>query len=210
MIALQMQGSGRTEDALEVLTTIEGGGAHLDSTRAMLARKAGDAVAAERYARSACLADPELAVAWGELGKALEAQGRLDAAEEAFRAARARDTSSGDPIAALGRIAEARGQRDRARSLYSEAANARNGTDEAHWRLAALLIEDLEVEEADAELALLAAETILEPEAAVRLARAEAAAGLAERARQRLEAAREKSPDSALLDETFAELVPGR
>jgi Flp pilus assembly protein TadD len=107
-------------------------------TFAEVALAAGDAEAAERHAREALAARPGFAEALLVLGAALEAQGRLAEAREAFERAAEAAPEHARPLLGLGRIAEAEGRPAEARGWYERARDARVPDAEARERLDAL------------------------------------------------------------------------
>lgn len=191
-------------DSLAMLASIEGGGYVRTLVGADIALTAGDLEAAERFARDSVRNAPGFWESHTTLGRALEAQGRLDEAEEAYRAAATLDAAAANPFVGLGRVAEARGDRERAQALYERARERRGNSPEAVWRLAALQMEAGDDDTAAKLLRSIPAETLLEPKAAVRLAKADSNRGRPEQARERLDAARAQNPNHAMLKE-----VPG-
>ena len=95
---------------------------------------------------------------------------------------------------------------ERAVSLYERARQRRGNSAEAAWRLAALRIEAGDDEAAATLVRSVQAETLLGPEAALRLAKAESSRGRSERAREKLDAARAENPNHAALRDALAEL----
>jgi arylsulfatase A-like enzyme/Flp pilus assembly protein TadD len=184
--AMGLLKSGRPEEALRALESVEGGGPMLALLRAEAAGELGDPVVAERHARTALEVSPDFAWTWVLLGRALEAGGKSEAAAEAYHRGAALDAAAAEPWVGLGRLAEDRGERERARDLYTRAAAKRGRSAEAVWRSAALLIEDGERVAAEAVLAPLPGSEVYCSAAALRLARAEAAAGRPEAGALRL------------------------
>ncbi|MEE8580120.1 MAG: sulfatase [Myxococcota bacterium] len=183
--------------ALELLDPIDAGGWMMDFYRAEAAREAGDLRGAEAFARAAIAADRGRVEGHLSLGRALETQGRFEAARAAFEAAEALDAAGSEALVGLGRIAETREDLKRAEALYEEAAARRGAKGEAVWRLAALRIES--GRDAAELLDRLPAAARLRPRMTLRLARAEQSAGLHERARERLERALKRKPQSGEL-----------
>ena len=91
---------------------------------ASASRREGDPAAAEEHARAAIAIDPSSALAWNELGLALEAGGRLAQASEAFQHA----TSLNGQFSAAhehdGEVSQQSGNLDRAVAEYALAAQA--------------------------------------------------------------------------------------
>ena len=185
-------------EALTRLEQIEDSGPMLDLFRSEAARHAGDAEAAERYARLV-LARSQRPDAQTLLGMALLAQGRLQEAEVVLEEAARGDTASANPLVALGAIAEKRGELERAGEFYERAMARRGGNAEARWHLAALRIREHATEEADALLERLPKRELRKPEVVMHLAAAEANAGYRTRALARLERAIRRSPRNARL-----------
>jgi arylsulfatase A-like enzyme len=204
MTALTLLSDDRAEEALARLEAQADAGPMLDLFRSEAARRAGKPQVAERWARAALARVPDDFGAHVALAEALEGQGRFDEAQRTFEEAAVLNSAAAAPLLGQGRVAEARGEPERAAALYERAAASRGGSAEALWRLAALRIEarqpvgDL--------LARLPVEERLRPDAALRLARAEAAAGRRRRALARLQRALRASPDSVRLREALEEL----
>ncbi|MCZ6782890.1 MAG: sulfatase-like hydrolase/transferase [Proteobacteria bacterium] len=197
MRAMVLRGQGRPLAALGVLENIEGGGHMVNLFRSAAAVELGNAEAAERFAREAVAERPAFANGHVLLGEALAARGRAERAaasyEEALR------IEPGLPAASigLGRLAEARGDRREAARLYERAVGSRQGSAEGAWRLAALRIET--GEDAAALLDEVGDLAYRDPEAALRLARAERAAGRDDAAEARLRKAFRQNRRSAAL-----------
>lgn len=193
---------GRPAEAYEVLREAGDRGTQLVSLRALAALAAGRLEDAERDARAAAAANPERGDLHQILGDALLRLGRSAEARESLE--RARDLSPGQsrPLLSLGQLAEGTGDPEAAMRQYRlalDASRMREESPEAAWRLAALLLEQGQGDEADRILAgLPKAEAEAEP-AAVRIARAELSAGRTEAALRRLEAARALHADSVPL-----------
>ena len=203
-MAIGLMVASRPEEALALLEPLEGGGYVFDLHRSEAARRAGRAEAAERFARAAAAQAPAVSGVHLALAEALEEQGRFEEAVASFDEAARLDPASAEPIVGLGRIAEARGEVERAVSLYQRAADSRGASAEALWRHAALRIEA--GEPAGDLLSRIPEEAIDQPEAALRLARAEAEAGRPGRALLRLKRALQLSPQSAELLEAQEEV----
>ena len=110
--------------------------------------------------------------------------GELDAAEQRL-ATLEQDAAYTQML--LGRVAEARGEREPALLRYRNALSGTGaGVQEARWRLAAVLIEQRRVPEADALLEKIPAIERLAPAAVRRVAAAERSVGLEARARTRV------------------------
>ncbi len=178
--------AGRAPEALAMLREFEGNGPLVEIMRADAANHAGEFVAAEAFARSALASDEADSDALFFLAKALEGQQRLDEAAEHYAKVLALDPELAAPAVALGRLAEAKNDRGKARLYYSEALS---GSDEAGWRLAALLLEDGDAETAERLLDQVAPEAQASLPAALRLVQAEMTAQRTSQALTRLEAA---------------------
>ena len=187
----------RTREALAALETIEGGGLRAAATRARASLEAGDAEAAERHARAAIALDPSAAYTYLLLGNSLAEQGRLDEARGAYDASLAMDPARGKPLEHLGRVAEAEDDGEGAAEFYERAISARDPDTSAIWRLAALRIEQRLFTDAHALLSRLPREVEHGVEAALRLSRAEIAAGRPRDAWHRLATARRFHRNSA-------------
>jgi len=205
--AIGLMAAGRSEEALAVLETLDGGGYIFDLYRSEAARRAGRADAAERFARAALAQAPWVSRVHLALAEALEEQGGFEEAARSFEEAARLDTASAEPVVGLGRIAEARGELERAVALYERAADSRGASAEALWRHAALRIEA--GERADDLLSRISAKAKNQPRAALRLARAEVEAGRRGRALARLKRALRVSPESAELQAAQEELRLG-
>lgn len=173
----------------------------IDLNAADVAIAAQDYRAAEAYARSAIQERPAFAYAHQILGNALVGQGRTAEARAAFEQALTLDPGAGDPLTARGRLLEGAGDREAAARDYEAATQARAPSAEAFWRLAALHIEDGRRAEAGQLLAQVPAWLRGDPQLALRLARAEQAAGRSADAIRRLEKIADHPEARALLDE---------
>jgi choline-sulfatase len=209
MQAVQHMAWDRPEEALALLAPLEGGGYVVDSHRSEAARLAGDAEAAERYARAALAWDARVPSSHVALGEALEAQGRREAAGQAFEAAASLAPSLAEPLVGLGRIAEARGQREEAILRYQAALEQRTGSTEARWRLAALALEAGDEARASVLLAHVPEKDLLRPPAVLRLADADRRRGRHAEALARLRSGLEVRPGSRRLQRALAELEAG-
>ncbi len=206
-VGISLMAAGRPAEALQLLEPLADGGYQLDVYRAEAARRAGDPVLAERYARAAVARAPRARSPHEVLGEALEARGRWEEAARAFEDASQLDPAAAEPSVGLGRVAEARGEPEAAARYFAQAAESRSGSAEALWRLAALRIE--RGEPALELIAKVPAAELERPEAAVRLARAEARAGRTDSALARLRRALASAPASKLLREALHELRTG-
>jgi arylsulfatase A-like enzyme/Flp pilus assembly protein TadD len=195
---IEARKSGSAE-ALERLAAIEGGGFFRAQLGAQAAFEAGNAAAAESFARAALREAPEFWESHNTLGRALLMASKLDAAEAAFSTAATLNGATADPWVGLGRIAEARDAPEKAASLYEHAIERRGNSGEAPWRLAALRFEAGDEQNARQILATIDAEALEHPEAALRLSRAVASRGHTDSARERLDAALKRYPDHARL-----------
>jgi choline-sulfatase len=185
-------------------------GFELEVLRGEAALLANDLAAARASAQRARQLDPRRASGLVLAGRVEEAAGRLDEAEASFREALRQDPESGAARVGLGRVAEARGDPRAAREHYEQARGLRRVEAEALWRLAALEIESRGHEAGRAILAELPQSFARSPEAAVRLARAERAAGRLDLARLRVKGALRDYPDASELREMEAALAePG-
>ena len=108
---------------------------------------------------------------------------------------------------ALARLEERLGELERSADLYRQALRASNLDQTAAWRLAALELERGRSEEAEALLAGLPKDVLASPEAALRIARAEQAAGRPAVALARLEAASRAHPESLSLRLAWSDLL---
>jgi tetratricopeptide (TPR) repeat protein len=196
----------RGREALERFAALGPLGFELEVLRGEAALLANDLDAARASARRARQQGARRASAHVLAGRVEEAAGRLDEAEASFREALRRDPESGAARVGLGRVAEARGDPDAARDHYQQARSLRRVEAEALWRLAALEIESRSHDAARAILAELPQSFARSPDAAVRLARAEAAAGRLDLARLRVKGALRDYPDASELRELEAQL----
>jgi arylsulfatase A-like enzyme len=194
----------RFDEALAELATLGDGGWFLEVERSRAALGAGRLEDAERYAKAAvALGEGHHVPPYTALGAALERQGRFDEAVLAFESALARDAVGTEALLGLGRVAATRGELEPARNFFERAASGRGASGEAKWRLAALLIESGDTELGDALLRELPSKLVGSPDASVLLAAAETRAGLPERARRRLGAAREAWPHSLAVEQAW-------
>ena len=204
MAAMRLVGLGRPEQALARLEGAREGGRVVWQLRAEAALAAGDAIAAETFARRALEASPELVTGKLRLGRVLERQERWEEARALYQDVEKRDPAQADALVGLGRIAERAGRLDEAAAFYERAAERRGASAEALWRLAALRIE--QGEDPGTLFELLPWEAVSRPEAALRLSHAERTAGLNARARTRLKQASGRAPENGALRAAIAEL----
>lgn len=188
----QLLSVGEPERALEELEGVPGNFV-VHGLRATAALAAGQPERAELEARATVAASSENPVGWSRLAAALAEQDRLDEARAAWEAALERNPGSGPSWTALGELAEEQGDLETAERCYQTALEATRADTRARWRLAALWIERGEAERAAALEAALEPETH-DPEAVLRLVRAERRAGHLDAAAGRLERALEARP----------------
>jgi tetratricopeptide (TPR) repeat protein len=188
---------GKPEEALAALEDAGEQGASVEALRASAALLAGRYALAEEAARGGVIAQPGRSDIWVILGRALELLGRHEEAAEAFETAVRLDPSSGPPHLGLGRRFERGGELGAAAASYQRAHEA--GVAEAGWRLAALHIEAGRDDAARALLGSLAASTLNDPSAVLRLAGAEANRGLEEASLRRLASALARQPSEPRL-----------
>jgi arylsulfatase A-like enzyme/Flp pilus assembly protein TadD len=196
----------RGREALERFAALGPLGFELELLRGEAALLANDLDAARASVQRARQQGPQRASALVLAGRVEEAAGRLDEAEASFREALRQDPEAGAARVGLGRVAEARGDPSAARDQYEQARQLRRIEAEALWRLAALEIESQGHDAARALLAELPQSFARSPEAAVRLARAERAAGRLDLARLRVKGALRDYPDAGELRALDAEL----
>ena len=189
-------------------TLREGGGFFRAQLGAQAALEARDAAAAEGFARAAIREAPEFWESHNTLGRALLMASKLDDAEAAFSVAATLDGAAADPWVGLGRVAEARGTQEKAISLYEHAIARRGNSSEAHWRLAALRIEEGDEQSARRILAAVGHDTLERPAAALRLSRAIASRGRHDSARKRIDAALKRHPNHSQLLAARRDLDP--
>lgn len=190
---------GRAPEAYEVLRQAGDRGTYLSSLRALAALAADRPEDAERDVRLAVAESPERGDLHQILGDALLRQGRMEEAQASLERAHALDPELARPILSLGRVAEAKGEVEAAIRQYRsalDAARMREESPEAAWRLAAVLLEQGQVAEADRLLASLPKAEADTESATVRVAQAELAAGRIEAAVERLEAGRKRHAES--------------
>lgn len=204
--AMILLGDARPQAALDELSKEEGSSYLLDLYRSKAALRSGKPELAERYARSSVEHSPASLDCRIALGRALEARGQWDEAEEVYILAREVDSSSPDAQIGLGRVAEGRGDLAAARDAYRRAMESRGASVEATWREAAMRIEA--GESVEASLDRVPEGVLNRPVVAERLARAESAAGRVEAARARLRRALAAMPNSRLIRRALAELPP--
>jgi arylsulfatase A-like enzyme/Tfp pilus assembly protein PilF len=178
---------GRAAEILGELDRTGEQGPIARSLRARAAVEAGDLVRAEREARAALEGNPGRPDFLVMLARALELQGRDAEARTTFEEARVRQPEAAAAHLGLGRIAQRGGDPAGAAAHFERALAAREGSPEAAWRLALLHLQAGRSQEADRVLAGVPAEDLADAEAALTLARAEADAGLEDRARARLQ-----------------------
>ena len=197
---------GRHEEALALLPEEGVGGPRFAFRRALAALGAGEAAIAEQAARELIAAGSSLE---GQvlLGSALFQQNRVREARAIFEEAEAAHPLAPNPVVALAGLAVAEGRREDAHELYRRAIDLSERPVDPLWAWAALLIEDGRREEAEALLAPLPEERLLEPAPAIRLARAERAAGREGAAIDRLTAAVRRYPSAVQLLGAHAELL---
>jgi arylsulfatase A-like enzyme/Tfp pilus assembly protein PilF len=188
--------AGRPAEALDRLQPLADAGEESQLLRAMAFLGVGDTAAAQAAARRAIAAAPARAGGHLLLGRSLELEGRTADAERAYRVARAVEPATGASATALGRLAEARGATAEAEAFYRAGADARVPDAEAYWRLAALELERGETDAAGALLDPLPPQELTRPDAALRLAEAEAHAGRYELGLLRIEAGLRRTPNS--------------
>ncbi|MEB2344987.1 MAG: sulfatase-like hydrolase/transferase [Deltaproteobacteria bacterium] len=163
------------------------------------------ALGAGRYEQARALAErlirelPEEGRLHALLGRILEARGDAPGATAAYERALALEAPSALPLTGLGRLAEAAGRTEESRSWYERARQAPIPDAEPTWRLAALALEAGDVERGGALLRALPRGYLRHEDAALRVAGAELAAGRAELARIRVEAALQDAPESTAL-----------
>lgn len=198
---VMLLGLGRASVAYGILASVPQESIIFELTRADAAQEAGLHVDAERHARAALSRGGEAFGAKLALAEAVAAQGRLEEAEALYREELGRESARADAQVGLGRLAEERGDPDAALRFYAEAAREREGSPEAAWRSAAIELEAGRDAEAKAHLRALPPALLDEPRAAVRLVKAEDAAGRERAAERRLARALAKRPQAeALLD----------
>jgi arylsulfatase A-like enzyme len=196
---LMLLGLGRASVAYELLSSVQEGGVAVELTRADAALDAALPEAAEGHARAALAQGAEAFGAKLALAEALAAQGRIEEAEALYREELARESARAEAQVGLGRLAELRGDPEAALGFYAEARAEREGSPEAVWRSAAIDLEAGRVEQAREGLVTLPAALLDEPRPAVRLVRAETAAGRLKAANQRLARALAQRPQAEAL-----------
>jgi arylsulfatase A-like enzyme len=174
-------------------------GAYIDAQRAIAALYAGDAVRAERWARACAAASPGYADCWVHLGQALTAQRRDGEARAALARARAADPADADPDVALGNLHALRGELADAARAYQAAIASREGSIEAHWRLAAVKLAAGDAGGARRLLAEVPREELARSDVAALLAAGAIDGGDAAAARAWLEPALAREPENAAL-----------
>jgi choline-sulfatase len=188
--------------ALEALAKLEGAPAaaiSVASLRAAAAVTAGRYEKAEAEARAVVTRDPRRDDVWIILGRALEGQGKLLEAQQAFDEATRIDPQRSVAWTGLGRALEGLGRSSEAEAAYERARTGKTGNAEPTWRLAALRLESDRVVEAEALLASLPPSAAAGSAAALRLAEAEIRAGRTEAAARRLAAAHAAHPEDPVL-----------
>jgi arylsulfatase A-like enzyme/Flp pilus assembly protein TadD len=198
--------AGRLEQALARLDRIEGAGTAVPALRASVALATRDFARAERDARAVLAQQPGRADVLIILGRALAGQARFADARASFEAAAHLDPRSAVAWTLLGRAHQDLREPEAADRAYERAIQANSRALEPRWRLAALRLGRGQLAEADAVLAGL--ERPLGPAAAAELAVAEARAGRAAAAVQRLRAARARYPDDVRLKRALAVIEP--
>jgi arylsulfatase A-like enzyme len=186
----------RPRQALGLLEGESGSSYLLDLFRSRAAHGAGEPELAEQYARSALAHSPASVEAHVALARALELREHWPQARALYEGAIRLDEAAADALVGMGRIAEAHGRLDEAAQWYERGARQRGDGSEAQWRLAALRIE--RGEDASALLAQLPAAALARPDPAIRLARAERAAGDRQAALRRLRRAHRANPSAKL------------
>jgi arylsulfatase A-like enzyme/Flp pilus assembly protein TadD len=191
--------------AREILDTLPEAGGWVAHVRAEAALQLGDAEQAEKLAREVIAAQPQQVEGYLTLAEALELQGRTREATGVYEQAARINPNETASLVGLARIAEAVGDLETADRRYREALDSNAPNVEAALRLAALCFERGDAALARAILATVGTFDGTAPEALLRLARAEAAAGYRASALERLERALERRPNDAL-HEGYAEL----
>ncbi|CAG0971342.1 Arylsulfatase [Myxococcaceae bacterium] len=198
--ASMLVAKGRPGEAFALLAAAGDRGPYLLSVRANAALAAERPADAERDARLALATSPDRGDLHQILAESLLRQGRLDEAHSAFERAREAEPRHARPLLGLGQVAEALRDPGSAEQHYRAALDASRMSEEVPegaWRLASLLLEQGRGDEADSLLVSLPGAVVETEAAAVRIARAELGAGRHDAALARLEAARERHPESA-------------
>lgn len=190
---------GRPAEALALLDELGDEGPTVAVAAAGTALDLGDPRRAAGFASRAIEQAPLDYDAHRMLGYALMDLGQLDRSELSLTTAARINPAAAAAWLGLGILAERRGQLDAASAHYARAAEARGGSSEAVWRLAALHIQQGRPAEADALLAELPEDELDSPAPALRLARAERKAGRRDAALRRLERASGAHPESVRL-----------
>jgi arylsulfatase A-like enzyme/Flp pilus assembly protein TadD len=185
----------RGEEALALFDRMPNPGFSVRILGANAALVAGDFARAEREARAA-LAVAELPEPLLLIAKVQAQDGRTADAKRSLQRALALDPEKSATWLGLGYLAESEGRREEALQLYERARSMPNVSPEALWRTAALQIEAGDRESARALLARVPQPELRLPDAAIRLARAERAAGRPELARTRIDGALRDYPNS--------------
>lgn len=195
--------AGNPERALEILDGESAAGGWVALARAKIALALGDGAAAERNARMMIDAQPDHAEGYITLGAALESLGRGPGAVRAYQEAARINPNETESRVALGRLAEASGRTDAAIAEYRLALDSNAPNPDAALRLAALYYERRQNEQAE-ELLVLVVDG--DPDAIVRLARAQARAGFKDAAVSRVNRALASDPGNAKLEAVLGEM----
>jgi arylsulfatase A-like enzyme/cytochrome c-type biogenesis protein CcmH/NrfG len=193
--------------ALARAEAFPGDGAYVCAMRALAALHAGEYARAEKHARACAAVSPGYSDCWVSLGRALAAQQKNGEAEAALRRGSEVDPTDAAPLLALGDLYVVAGDDARAMRAYEAAIEAREGSLEAHWRLAALRFSAGDAAAARALLERLPRDELTRPEVALTLAAGEIEGGFRAEARARLEAALARDPESSALRDLLAKAM---